>query len=203
MTPTSHYGGSHDGLARAEEDYPESEIDDWEWDDLEHGTRSIATNLTVRTIQTFETPWINKDPPLTTPLHHNNEGENRKTEDDYSDGEMDNLDWYVLEHPPNRNTKTKCESTSPLPTSLTGKQRQAHFLLCPVKCGCNNSLPRLAEKSRVVRDYGLRSSNAELISNTYIAEGEIVAVFGETAVRQYGLKTTYANSNVSRHNKML
>ena len=44
-----------------------------------------------------------------------------------------------------------------------------------------NSLPRLAEKSRVVKDYGLRSGNAELISNTCITEGEIVAVFGETA----------------------
>jgi len=32
------------------------------------------------------------------------------------------------------------------------------------------------------RDYGLRSGNAELISNTCIAEGEIVAVFGETAI---------------------
>jgi len=42
-------------------------------------------------------------------------------------------------------------------------------------------LPRLAEKSRVTKDYGVRSGNAELISNTRIAEGEIVAVFGETA----------------------
>jgi len=42
-------------------------------------------------------------------------------------------------------------------------------------------LPRLAEKSRVVKDYGLRSGNAELISKTCIAEGEIIAVFGETA----------------------
>jgi len=41
-------------------------------------------------------------------------------------------------------------------------------------------LPRLAEKSRVVKDYGLRSGNAALISNTCIAEGEFVAVFGET-----------------------
>jgi len=37
------------------------------------------------------------------------------------------------------------------------------------------------EKSRVVKDYGLRGGNAELISNTCIAEGEIVAVFGEMA----------------------
>ena len=55
------------------------------------------------------------------------------------------------------------------------------MLLCPIKCGCKNSLLRLAGKSRVVKDYGLRSGNAELISNTYITGGEIVAVFGETA----------------------
>ena len=42
-------------------------------------------------------------------------------------------------------------------------------------------MPRLAEKSRVVKDHGLRIGNAELISNTCITEGEIVAVFGETA----------------------
>jgi len=42
-------------------------------------------------------------------------------------------------------------------------------------------LTRLAEKSRVVKDYGLRSGNTELISNTCIVEGEFVAVFEETA----------------------
>ena len=36
---------------------------------------------------------------------------------------MDNLDWDVLEHPPNRDTITECESTAPpLPTSLTCEQ---------------------------------------------------------------------------------
>jgi len=35
--------------------------------------------------------------------------------------------------------------------------------------------------SRVVKDYGIRSGNAELILNTCIAEGEIIAVFEETA----------------------
>ena len=39
---------------------------------------------------------------------------------------------------------------------------------------------RLAENFTVVKDYGLRSGNAELLSNTRIAKGEIVAVFGET-----------------------
>jgi len=56
IAPTSHQGGSHQCSARAEEEYPESEMDDWEWDDLEHGTHNVATNLTVRTRQTSETP---------------------------------------------------------------------------------------------------------------------------------------------------
>jgi len=76
---------------------------------------------------------------------------------------------------------TTRERTSPLSTSPTCEHTQAHLLLCPANCGCKNSLPRLAEKSRVVKDYGLRSGNAELISNICIAEGEIVAVFGVTA----------------------
>ena len=76
---------------------------------------------------------------------------------------------------------TTRERRSPLSTSPTCEQRQVHLLLCAANCGCKNSLPRLAEKSRVVKNYGLRSVNAELISNTCIAEGEIVAVFGETA----------------------
>ena len=67
---------------------------------------------------------------------------------------------------------TTRERTSPLPTSPSCEQRQAHLLLCPANCGCKNSLPCLAEKSRVVKDHGLRSGNAELISNTCIAEGE-------------------------------
>ena len=76
---------------------------------------------------------------------------------------------------------TTRERTRPLSTSPTCEDRQAQLLLCPANCGCKNSLPRLAGKSRVVKDYGLRRGNAELISNTCIAEGEIVAVFGETA----------------------
>ena len=72
---------------------------------------------------------------------------------------MDNLDWDVLEHPSDRDTITEYESTCPLP----------------------NSLPSLVGKSRIVKDYGLRNGNADLISNPYIAEGEIAAVFGETS----------------------
>jgi len=71
--------------------------------------------------------------------------------------------------------------TSPLSASPTCEERQAQLLLCPANCGCKNLLPGLVEISRVVKDYGLRSGNAELISIAFIAEGEIVAVFGETA----------------------
>jgi len=105
---------------------------------------------------------------------------------------------------------TTCELTRPLSTSPTCEDRQAQLLLCPANCGCKNSLPRLAAKSRVVKDYGLRSGNADLISNTCIAEDEIVAVFGEmatiwsqdevcefelVAVKQMRLKVMYKNSS--------
>ena len=76
---------------------------------------------------------------------------------------------------------TICERTGLLYTSPTCENRQAQLFLCPANCGCKNSLTRLAEKSRVVKDYGLRSGNTELISNTCIVEGEFVAVFEETA----------------------
>ena len=74
------------------------------------------------------------------------------------------------------------ERTSPLSTSPTCEDRKAQLLLCPANCGYKNSLLRLSEKSRVVKDNGLRSGNAELISNTCITEGKFVAVFGETAI---------------------
>ena len=148
---TSHHEGSQDRSARDVEDYPESEMDDMDWDDLElspfketitrnkqrdekpspsqntlphlgqdtrqrtsegrqdkstnhktggflnsiNGTHSVATNTTARTMQPSETSWIQKDPLLTTMLHHSYEEEGINIEDDYSDQEVDNLDWDV------------------------------------------------------------------------------------------------------------
>jgi len=42
-------------------------------------------------------------------------------------------------------------------------------------------MPNLGEKNRIIQDYGLRIGKVDLISNTYIAVGEIAAVFGETS----------------------
>jgi len=42
-------------------------------------------------------------------------------------------------------------------------------------------MPNLGEKTRIIQDYGLRIGKVDLISNTYIAIGEIAAVFGETS----------------------
>ena len=232
MTSTPHHGESQDD---SEEDYPESAMDDMDWNHLEQfpleGTiirtkqgeetpllprntlphsgqdtlqrnserqqdtstnhkwgvfpnptlliKNVATNTTDCTMQPLKTPWINRDPHFTTTPQYSHEEEHRFTEDDYSDQELDNLDWEVLEHPPHRGTITDHERNCPLSLSATCEQRQTHLLLCPTKCGCKNSFPRLAEKSRVVKDYGLRSGNAELISNTYIAGGKIIAVFSD------------------------
>jgi len=72
---------------------------------------------------------------------------------------------------------TTRKHTDPLSTNPTCEERRAQLLLCPANCSLQNSLPRLAEKSRVIKDYGLRSGDSELISNTCIAEGEFFAVF--------------------------
>jgi len=42
-------------------------------------------------------------------------------------------------------------------------------------------MPNLGEKTRIIQDYGLRIGKIDLISNAYIAIGEIAAVFGETS----------------------
>ena len=81
--------------------------------------------------------------------------------DDYFDHEVDNLDWDDLEHPLcDRDTKTKLNNTSRLPSIPTCEQRQAHWLLCQDRCGCKNSLPSLVENPRIIKDYGLRNGKA-------------------------------------------
>ena len=178
ITSTPHHEGSQHDSARAEDHYPESEIDDMDWNELEQfplkGTvirikqgeetpslpqntsphsgqdtrqrptrykhqpqvggvsnpteliKNVATNTTDCTMQPLETPWINRDPRFTTTPHYSHEEERRFTEDDYSDRELDNLDWKVLEHPPHRGTITDHERNSPLSLSPTCEQRQAH-----------------------------------------------------------------------------
>ena len=100
--------------ARDIQDYPESEIDDWDWDDLEESPFMETTSTTT---------YLEKTPSPTENSHHEEGG---NIEDDDFDHEVDNLDWDVLEHPPNRDTTTKYECTSPLPTSPTCEQRQTH-----------------------------------------------------------------------------
>jgi len=63
--------------------------------------------------------------------------------------------------------------------------RQIQHLLCPKKCECKNSLPRLAAKTKVIEEHRIDDGNVELKPKTYIAEHEIVAVFGS---RQCSLK---------------
>jgi len=169
IAPIFRHESSQDRSARDAQDYPESEMADWDWDELEESPYKETTTITNQQEKT----------PLTTQKNHDEEGGN--AEDNYFDREVDNLDWDALERSPDRDSTTECESTSPLPTSLTCEQRQTHWLLCPAKCGCKNSLPSLVGKSRVIKDYGLRNGNAEPISNTYIAKGEIAAVFRETS----------------------
>ena len=91
---------------------------------------------------------------------------------------------------------TARERTSPLSTSPTCKQRPAHLLLCPANCGCKNSLLRLAEKSRVVKDYGLRIEMQS--SSRTRASPKVKSLQSSERRQQYGLKTKSASSNVLR-----
>ena len=55
-------------------------------------------------------------------------------------------------------------------------------LLCPPTCRCGNSLQGVEEKTEIIRGYGLNASGAELIATRDIANGDVVAVFGKTAM---------------------
>ena len=184
IAPISRHEFSQDRSARDMQGYPESEMDDWDWDELEASPFKETTTATKRPVKT---------PP---PTENSHEVEGGNIEDDDFDQEVDNLDWDVLEHPPDRDTTTEFDNTSPLPSSNTCKQRQAHWLLCPDKCGCKKSLPSLVGKPRIVKDCGLRNGKADLISNTYIAEGEIAAVFGETS-------TVWAQDDVDEFDRIV
>ena len=169
IAPISGHEPSQDHSGSNKQDYPDSEMDGWDWDEMEASSFKETTTTIKRPV---------KLPPQTG-NNHEVEGGNRQNE--YSDHEVDNLDWDVLEHPPDRDTKTKLDNTNQLPSSQTCEQRQAQWLLCQDKCGCKNSLPNLVEKPRIVKDYCLRNGKVDLISNKYIAAGEIAAVFGETS----------------------
>jgi len=166
---TPNHEPNQDYFARNKQEYPESEMDDWDWDELE----ASPFKGTTTSIQ----------PPIKLPKSIKNEGATVGIGNkDYPDQEVDALEWEVLEHPPDRDTKTKLDTTSRLPLNPTCEQRQAHLLLCHNKCGCKNSMPNFLEKTRSIQDYGLRSGKVDLISITHIATGEIAAVFGGTSM---------------------
>jgi len=60
---------------------------------------------------------------------------------------------------------TTHERTSPLSTSPTCEQTQAHLLLRPANCSCNNSFLHLAEKSWVVKDKVLEFERVNAIES--------------------------------------
>ena len=72
------------------------------------------------------TTAIKRPAKLPPPTENNHEVEGGNRQDDYSDHEVDNLDWEVLEQPPDSDAKTKLDNTSRLPSSLTCEQRQNH-----------------------------------------------------------------------------
>jgi len=159
---------NQDHSARKKQEYPESEMDDWDWDELE-ASHFKGTTTPIQL------------PTELLPLTKTQGVEGGIRQDDYQDQEVDTLDWEVLEHPPDRDTKTKLDNMSRPPLNPSCEQRQAHWFLCQDKFRCKNSMPNLGGKTRIIQDYGLRIGKVDLISNTHIAIGEIAAVFGETS----------------------
>ena len=256
ITSIPHHRGSQDDSARAVEDYPESEMDNMDWNDLEQiplkgtiirikqgektpslpqktslhsgldtrqrnsegqqdtstnhkwevfpnlteGIKNIATDTTDRTMQPSETPWINGDPHFITTPHYRHEEERRSTEDDFSDWELDNLDWEVLEHPPH---EVLLPTTSAIAhhLSVLRVNRDKHICFC-------------AQQTDGVKTHCLASRENPGLSRTMDSEAEMPSLSrtrtspegkslqSSERQHQYGLKTTSASSNVLRKSKM-
>jgi len=73
IAPTFHYEGSQDCSARDEEDYPESELDDLDWNDLEHSPFKV-------TITRINTQEKTLSPPQNTSPHSGQDTRQRALE---------------------------------------------------------------------------------------------------------------------------
>jgi len=89
---------------------PDSELDNWDWDTLE---ASPPKGNTTATQQPTAQP-----PP--TMSHEEAQGNLQVNQ---SDHQVDTLNWDVLEHPLNTDTKTKLDNTNQLHLRLTCAQR--------------------------------------------------------------------------------
>jgi len=104
---------NQDHSARSKQEYPESEMDDWDWDELE-ASPFKGTTTSIK----LPTDFL---PPMKT-----QGAEGGICQHDYSDQEVDILDWEVLEHPPAGDIKPKLDNTNQPPLSPTCEQRQVH-----------------------------------------------------------------------------
>jgi len=164
----------HDHSASNKQEYPESEMDDWDWDELEASPFKGTTSP------------IQLPTELLPPKNQGAGGGIRQ--DDYPDQEVDTLDWEVLEHPPDRNTKPKLDNTSRPPLNPACEQRQAQWLLCQDTCGCKNSMPNLGGKTRIIQDYSLRIG--KLTSFRTRISPWVKSLQSLERRQQYGIRTT-------------
>ena len=167
---------------------------------LSEGIKNVATDTTDCTMQPSETPWINRDPHFITTPHYRHEEERRSTEDDFSDWELDNLDWEVLEHPP-QEVLLPTSSAIAHYLSVLRVNRDKHICFC-------------AQQTDGVKTHCLASRENPGLSRTMDSEVEMLNSFQTRAspkvkssqsserLRQYGLKTTSASLNVLRRSKM-
>jgi len=90
---------SQDHSASNKQDYPDSQMDDWDWDAMEASPfKGTATAI--------------KRPTELPPPTAKHEVEGSIMQDDNLDHELDTLDWDVLEHPSDSDAKTKLDNIS-------------------------------------------------------------------------------------------
>jgi len=143
-------------------------MDDWDWDELEVSPPKGTTTTTQR-------PAAQPPPTVTY------EEIERNGKDAHSYHQKDTLHREVQEHTLNTDSKANLDKDNHSLSRLTCERRQEQWLLCQDTCGCQNSMPNLGSKTRIIQDYGLNSGISDLISNTHIAIGEVAAIFGETS----------------------
>ena len=100
---------------------------------------------------------------------------------DHSYHQKNTLIGEAQEHTSNTDSTANIDKANHPLSRLTCERRQEQGLLCQDTCGCQNSMPNLGGKTRIIQDYGLNSGISDLISNTHIAMGEVTAIFGETS----------------------
>jgi len=115
---------SHTHSTTNKQDYPDSEMDDWDWDELEASPPKGTTTTTQRPAA---------QPPMTV-SYEEVEGNGK----DHSYHQKDTLNGEVQEHTLNTDSKANLDKANHPLSRPTCERRQEQWLLCHDTCGCQN-----------------------------------------------------------------